>query len=481
MPIYHLQAAALLDASGYRTHPGGMSILVELTDPIAAESADPLAGTPPIALRGRLRIIASGTTAELAGHPAMVAARAIARPRAVLMPGLINAHTHLDLTHIGPQPHDPARGFAAWGDFIRRSRVTDPGGIAQSVARGVALSLRGGTVAVGDIAGTVGPYPKLDAFEALAASPLVGVSYAEYFAISPASTASLAARLGPVMDRVRAGSGVAGAGVRLGLQPHAPYSVSPAGYEFARAALGAGVPVSTHLAETAEEHEFVAKGTGPLREFLWGLGLWSDELLETYGHGQTPVELLCSRGARQWPGLLAAHVNDASDRDIELLALAGVAVAYCPRASDYFGAPGVFGPHRYADMLSAGVRVCLGTDSVVNLPEADVRARGMSMVDELGLLYQRDGGRLPLADLVAMASTTPAGVLGLDVAGFTLDAGPIAGILAVEPGHDERLAGEIQTNNILESVFSATASPVTTLLALHASERTYNCGNIAKI
>jgi hypothetical protein len=131
-----------------------------------------------------------------AGHPDTLArpglpapTRTLDRRDCLLIPPLVNAHAHLDLTHIGPIPHDPADGFVAWVDHIRANRRTDPADIAAAVELGVRLSVAGGTAAVGDIAGA--PAGRLTDTPArvLAASPMAGVSYLEFFGIGRSAPA----------------------------------------------------------------------------------------------------------------------------------------------------------------------------------------------------------------------------------------------------------------------------------------------------
>lgn len=372
----------------------------------------------------RLRLLAVGAGVDLDRHPASARAVRLDRRGAVLIPGLVNAHTHLDLSHLGPQRHDPAEGFVAWVDRIRHGRRADDAGIAESARMGARLCLAGATVAVGDIAGAPAGRPSLAPLRELRASGLIGVSYLEYFGIG-AGEASVRQRVEAALE----GAVADAAGVRLGLQPHASNTIGIDLYRWSvELALGAGLPICTHLAETLEERQFVAQGAGPQRDFLERLGLWEQRLLEDIGRGQTPVERLgpcIERGLRT-----LAHVNDATDADIDLLARAGATVIYCPRAAAYFGAPGVLGPHRYRDMLGAGVRVALGTDSLVNLPPEAAGDAGISVWDEMRLLRQRDGaGGTPL---LQMATTAGAAALGLDPDRFRFTPGAeLAGAAAV--------------------------------------------------
>ena len=397
--LYRLAAAGLVNPCADHQPQGPADLLVELGP--ANDPAGPARS---------IRILPHDPAAP-STHATPIDLR-----HAVLIPGMVNAHTHLDLTHMGPQPHDPAEGFVAWVDRVRASRLEDPDAIRASVRLGIDLSLRAGVVAVGDIAGAPKGHPRTEPFEALADSPLRGISYTEFFAMGSAEPAALAridAFLEDALPALR--------GARLGLQPHAPNTVSiPAYRRAAELAKRHDLPLATHLAETPEEREFIAHATGPHRAFIERFGFWQDDILEHIGKGKSPVEHLApvlEEASRNDPRLVAAHVNDTGPnlaRTLEILAATGTNVAYCPRASAYFSAHEHFGPHRYRDMLAAGINVCLATDSIVNLPQG-VEAPdgpGLSVLDEARFLYARDATD-PLT-LLRMITTHGCLALGLD-------------------------------------------------------------------
>lgn len=399
-------ASADLAAQGNRQAP--TALLIERTD-------------------SQSRILAAGRASDLTHHPATDSAQRLHRPGCVLMPALVNAHTHLDLTHIGPRPHHPSHGFMPWIDLVRRNRHTDPGEIRASVARGCALLRQGGVGLVGDIAGAVAGSPSLEPWQALAVSGLAGTSFIEFFAIGTREQASLD-RLDTVLEGI---TSLTRGQVRLGLQPHAPNTVSPRAYDHAGAlAQRLDLPLITHLAESPEEREFVATTTGPQRRLLEDLGLWTDEIAQTFIHGSSPVEHL-HPFIRKY-GSTLVHLNQCSDRDLELLARARARVVYCPRASDYFGAQRHFGAHRYREMLKAGIEVALGTDSVINLPSGvvDEAGLGLSTLDEARFLFQRDGTDPDI--LLKMMTTHGARAIGWEDRFVTLGEGSTpVGILAI--------------------------------------------------
>lgn len=390
-----------------------------------------------------MRVLAAGPSEEVRRHPGAGGrgVEVVERPGSVLMPGLVNAHTHLDLTHLGPRPHDPGAGFVPWVEMIRQGRHADEAAIAASVARGARLSLLAGTVAVGDIGGAVRGRPSLAPWRALRSTGMRGVSFLEYFGIGSTARRSRAAVAEVLASASREASG---RGAALGLQPHAPNTVSTWLYgESVELARGEPArPLATHLAETPEERVFVARGTGPQRALLERLGLWEDAILGDVGRGLDPVAHLAPVLALT--PMLLAHVNDADDAAIRTLARSRASVVYCPHASAYFAAERHFGGHRYREMLDAGVNVALGTDSIVNLPRGSERTpspgraeadagRGMSILGEMRMLGERDGAD-PVT-LLRMATVNGARALGLTEQAFVLGAGgPLAGLIGVDVG-----------------------------------------------
>lgn len=377
---------------------------------------------------GRTHVLYAGSPE---GVPAQLhrVERTISLPGSTLVPAFVNAHTHLDLTVLGPRPYDPeAESFDRWLSMIVRDRPTEPERVHEAVELGLRLSLAGGVVAVGDIAGQTHT-PRIEPFRALQASPVRGVSFLEYFAIGTGETRgfrgireSLEAHAPDlaIHDPDQA---------RLGVQPHAPYSVSARAYADLSALLPAHTPRSTHAAETLAEREFIARGTGPQRDFLHTLGVWDQAILESLGRGESPIRhlepVLRSPGS---PWLLA-HANDTSEDDIRVLAESGASVAFCPRSHRYFGHLRDLPPHRWPDMLEAGVVTCLGTDSIVNLDTPD----RITPLDDARLLAREGRDAARPETLLRMITSNPARALGLEPEEFDFGAGVLAGLVEI-PG-----------------------------------------------
>lgn len=408
---------------------------------------------------GRLRVVAVGSPAEVdaeisrRGWGADSAAGRFMReerPCAVLIPGLVNAHVHLDLTHIGPV-EVPSGAFLDFGRIVMQNRRRDAEGIAESARGGVGLSRAAGVVAVGDIDGTpwgvlrggaggVSAGARSPVMEAALAGGLAGVGYVELISYTTQAAADWELRRGVLGDLVSASRG--GCGWRVGLSPHATYTVDAAAGAWAG---GLGLPLCMHVAESQEEREFVTSQSGPFRAFLDAIGTYSrgfDEDLTRRGEGgrpETPVERgvrLTGANGRTASGrgrVLFAHVNDASEADLELLARHGVAVAYCPFTSDGFRSAEKFGPHKYRRMLELGVPVGLGTDSIINMPKeaADPAAGAFGPLHAARYLRRRDG--TDSATLLSMATVHGASGLGFTPSGFEFAPGnELAGLVAVD-------------------------------------------------
>jgi cytosine/adenosine deaminase-related metal-dependent hydrolase len=399
-PLLRLDAACV--AHAHAAHSPGSLLL------------DPASGT----------VLASGTPAAVdrAAQPQRpISTRTF--PNSTLLPAFANAHTHLDLSDLGPRPC-AGRDFDSWIGSLRGLRPTEPEAIAHAVRTGIALCVAGGVLAVGDIAGCPASGPTLTPWRTLRDSPLLGVSFVEFFGIGRAEASGLARVEHLLNEHAAEFSDQAPDGVRLGLQPHAPYSVAARTFE--RVARTPGeIPVSTHLAETLAEREFCARATGPRRAFLESLGLWTPALEAELSGGQRPEALIeTALGAGPW---VIAHANDATDQTIAVLARAPRGgphtVCWCPRSSADLGNETALGPHRWRAMLDAGVNVCLATDSVLHAADTPDR---LSPLDEARWVWRSGAhgvGGAEAAVLLGMITVRGGRALGLPASWFGLGAG----------------------------------------------------------
>jgi cytosine/adenosine deaminase-related metal-dependent hydrolase len=269
----------------------------------------------------------------------------------VLTPGLVNAHTHLQYTDFG----DLATSGMPFFEWIRtltaRRREWTPGQWQESARRGVHEALRTGTTCVADVVTDVAVLP------VLARSGLAGTAYVEVVGV-------VSARWPEEREALRAK--LDAAPMRVGVSPHALYSI---GADVARGAAAVarerGLRLHPHLAETRDESEYVAAGTGTFADFGRSMDL-TFELLDG-GSGRTPVEEADALGLLG-PDVHVAHGVHVDAAGRALLRSRGTAVALCLRSNATLGA----GEAPVAAYLDEGSPVAVGTDSRASSPSLDL-------------------------------------------------------------------------------------------------------------
>ncbi|HTP25932.1 MAG TPA: amidohydrolase family protein [Anaeromyxobacteraceae bacterium] len=300
--------------------------------PSGARPPPPVIRDGAVVLEGdRIRAIASRTDIEAAHGP-------VERLDAILFPALVNAHLHLELSHLRIPG---GRGLASWIRLLvaARAEASDPGPALSAAVRGLHDA---GVAAVCEVTNT------LVALPLLAAAGLQGTIFQEVFGFSRA-------RIEAALERareIRAGAGSPPPGLRMALAPHAVYSTEPGRLaELLRAG-----PSSIHLAEDPAERCFCAHGTGPLAALARDLG--AQALSRT---GPSPVACTAPHLS---PASLVVHAVDLSDEDVALISRAGATVVLCPRSNLHIGG-------RLADLprlLAAAIPLAIGTDSLASSP-----------------------------------------------------------------------------------------------------------------
>jgi aminodeoxyfutalosine deaminase len=309
--------------------------------------------------------------------------------KSVVLPGLVNPHTHLEFSNV-ERPATPGK-FVDWILSLMSQTQADGAAVSDAVKRGVVECLKFGVTTIGDITNRCAITRPI-----LRDSPLRVVSYGEVVA--------LAQRRGLLDERLAGATDCSTESdrLRIGVTPHAPYTVEPGGFrrcvEFAHRE---GRPIATHLAETPDEAEFLAAGTGEFRR-LWDTLGWWDDAVPRFPGG--PIRFAKAVGLLDHPTLLA-HVNYADDAELAILAQSQASVVYCPRTHTYFGHP----PHRWRQMLAAGINVAVGTDSRASSPD-------LNLVEELRLVRTL-APDVPADDLWPMVTTRAAKAIGLDHVG----------------------------------------------------------------
>jgi aminodeoxyfutalosine deaminase len=277
----------------------------------------------------------------------------------VLLPGLVNAHCHLELSHLRGRL-ERGKGFAQWVEQLVALRAADgPGAVRAAAARALREAQGTGPVAIGDVSND------LAHLDLLAGSRLLAVVFHELLGWNPARAATIVE--GAEARQLRP----AERGVQVRLAAHAPHSVSPA--LFAELVKRGG-PAAVHLAESAEESRFLLRGDGAWMRFLERRGLGD---LPFEPPGVSPVRYLDQLGALR-PGLVAAHCVYVDEADRARLATNEVHVAICPRSNLNLGV----GIPPVPDLLAAGVRLCLGTDSLASVDSLDLIDDAIALHEE---------------------------------------------------------------------------------------------------
>ena len=344
---------------------------------------------------------------------------------AVLMPGLVNAHTHLELTVM--------RGFLEelpffeWVRMLTRARrhVLDAAALLDSARLGVTEGLRAGITTFADTGDSSGPF---DALRELGAR---GIAFREVFGPDPAQAAGAMAGLRAKVDAMRAHETPL---VRVGVSPHAPYSVSDALFEAVAAyAAAEGLPVAVHIAEGEDEAMLVERAQGPFADFLRSRGV------DVEPRARSPISLLERCGVLAVRPLLI-HAVRADAPDIAAMVRHRCGVAHCPASN----AKLAHGIAPVMEMLDAGLDVGLGSDSMASNNRMDIVGEG-----RLASLQQRARTRrvdaLSASQALDLATRGGARALGLggrvgvlaegyqaDLAAFDLDAaaGPVHDVAA---------------------------------------------------
>jgi cytosine/adenosine deaminase-related metal-dependent hydrolase len=382
-------------------------------------SAPPVAHGTVVEEGGRIRYVGPRSHAPDGGDDVELG-------EAILLPGLVNAHCHLELTAM--------RGFLdglAFRDWIirltrARTAVLTPEMLLDSARLGVDEGLRAGITTFADT-GDSGA-----GFDAMLERGVRGICFREVFGPDPAQCAEAIAGL---RDKAAAMREWETPLVRVGVSPHAPYTVSDALFR-ATAALATdeSYPVAVHIAESALESDLVVRGSGQFADAL------RDRGIATRPRGRTPVTLLETLGVLRTSPLLI-HCVRVDAQDVRDIAAARCAVAHCP-ASNARLAHGIA---PLAELLAAGVRVGLGSDSVASNDRMDLldEARLASL---FATSREQRADVVPAATAIELATLGGARALGLaheigslevgkwaDLAAFPLDAarrGPVHDPLA---------------------------------------------------
>ena len=340
--------------------------------------------------------------------------------RAVILPGLVNAHTHLELSYL----HERVPLAQQFGDWVRtvmetRREYPDPADarIVEPARTAIARARTAGTALLGEVSNTLVTVPLLaeagmpaQVFHELTGfteqDPEARVREARARADAYAADA-LVGR--PVMGRRGA--------IRISVAPHAPYSVSAALFRAIRADLDAHEQAvsSVHLGENPEEVELLFRGTGVIRAVLEDLGRWPSDWRPP---GVGPVEYLSDLGVLD-ARMLAVHGVQFDGEDLTRLRALGVTLVSCPRSNRYVGV----GDPPLEAFYAMNVDVAFGTDSLASVADLNLFA-------ELAQA-RRIAPRVPARRLLESATLVGARALGFGDDFGSVEVGKSGALIAV--------------------------------------------------
>lgn len=334
-----------------------------------------------VAVEGQ-RIAAVGPRAEIVER--FPESRVESFGDAIILPGLVNLHTHLELTAMRSYLENEETDFFAWLRKLTVARIElmTADDIRVSATWGACEAVRAGITCVGD-ASDAGMMSMM----ALRDVGLRGVVYQESFGPDARLAQENFEKLQSKVDQLRT---LQSDLLRPGVSPHAPYTVCGAQLELiAEYANTEGVPLMMHAAESAAEEQFVRDGCGAFAE-----GLARREI-EWKARGVSTIQYLKQVGVLEVKPLLA-HCIRVDDRDIETLLASESQVAHCPKSNAKLG----HGRAPFARFLEAGIVVGLGSDSVASNNTCDILEEARFAT----LMARARGGLVPGADALRVAT-----------------------------------------------------------------------------
>jgi cytosine/adenosine deaminase-related metal-dependent hydrolase len=362
-------------------------------------------------------VAATGTLAEL---KALHSAPVVDHHESAILPGLVNAHTHLELTHFPSWrlrthiDYSPRR-FSDWIiQLIKITRGLHEEDFRTSLIEGMRKCIESGTTAVGDI---ITRYALQTSYDVL---PIRGRVFFEALGHDPA-------RFRERMEEALTAAGVLREEfLSPGLSPHTVYTIGEANLPVIRdAALSRSLPVSIHISESQAESDFVFDTSGPLASELYPFVGWDQYLMPPRHCSST--ELLDRHGLLT-SATLAVHCVHVNLSDAQILKQRGVRVCLCPRSNDRLDV----GRAPLALFRKLDVPLALGTDSLASNDS-------LSLWDEMRFALDQFADELSPADVFRMATTGGAAALGLSSSIGSLEVGKRADFQVISHmGGDEK-------------------------------------------
>jgi 5-methylthioadenosine/S-adenosylhomocysteine deaminase len=364
------------------------------------------------------RIAAVGTRAEL------VAAHPDEEVRdfglAVLTPGFVDLHTHLEYSVFRGAVDDVP--YTRWKmQVVEKEKRLARGDWHDSAVLGAMESLQSGITTIADITNTG------SSVLAAKGAGLAGYVYRE---VGTMEKSKVAQRMDAAAADIDSWSEVVdGDPIEIGIAPHSPYTCHPELFAAAaQLAIERDIPAAIHLAGSRDEYDFVRYGSSQLAQDFREQSGWRD--VTWMPTGVSPVRYVLQWGLFSVPRLLAVHCVQVDEDDIEVLAQHGVAIAHCPRCNAKLGMG--IAPLRL--FFERGLTVGIGTDSPASNNTVDIfDEMRIGLLLQRGTSSERDFSRYFTArTFVRLATIHGARALGLEDEIGSLEVGKRADIVAVD-------------------------------------------------
>jgi 5-methylthioadenosine/S-adenosylhomocysteine deaminase len=392
--------------------------------------------------------------------------------QAAVLPGLVNAHSHLELTIMRGFLEPEESDFFAWLRKLTAARMAmKTEDLLVSATCGAIEAARAGITCLADASSTA-----TEAMKALLRVGLRGIVYQESFGPDPTLAAENVNKLREQINSMRE---IENDLVRAGVSPHAPYTVSAAQLELiSRLANDEKLPVMMHAAESQAEKSFMLEGRGLFAEGLRARGI------DWQAPGVSTVQYLARHGILETKPLLA-HCINVDQADLDLIEKSGTSIAHCPKSNAKLG----HGRAPFVEFIARGINVGLGSDSVASNNTCDILEEArfatlLARLDERGSRPRVSEARpsmrasIPLSAEQALFAATMGGAraLGLDSQIGALNEGMQADITVVNLGGAHQLPVRSPAEAL---VFSSSARDV--LLTVVGGKEIYREGQVSAV
>ena len=350
-------------------------------------------------------------------------------PNHLIIPGLVNSHTHLSLSKL-KNVFKRGMDFPDWiNKIIFYSNNLQEKDEKEAIQDGIREMIDTGTTAAGDISRNG------FSLEVMKNMGLRGKVFYEVTGFKRSMEEQHLNRIHKFQAKWKKNNVV-----EYGISPHSPYSVSP---QLIKTTFSIAkknkLSLAIHIAETKEECKFIAEGKGPFRKLLQDLGKWEKEWEPKK---MTPIKYLSDLGVLK--GITGIHLNYINNDDLEIIQKNNLSVVYCPKSNQWFHRKD---PYPLMKLLEKGINVAIGTDSLAS-------NENLNMFEEM-ILIKKQFPQIKNKTLLQMATINGAKALGLANKTGSLEAGKEADLIGLKmnnPGDIYKTIFESKGNIVFSMV-----------------------------